>query len=53
MWIGLQKLFEFKKYPCGVCGKGVQANCIHGTSALLGIRPVLVHADNRQTTCLG
>ena len=29
--VGLQKIVDSRKYPCGVCGKGVDANSIKCT----------------------
>ena len=29
--VGLQKVVDSRKYPCGVCGKGVDANSIKCT----------------------
>ena len=29
--VGLQKVVDSRKYPCGVCGQGVDANCIKCT----------------------
>ena len=35
--VGLQKVVDSRKYPCGVCGNGIEANSIQCTLCMKGV----------------